>query len=223
MDLFGIDIVTLVGAIVIIAAAAFAIATVIGATFIAYFWKTRKIVLPRVTLFLLNFVEAPIKNVMWLLGVEDDVIFLLRSAVVRRLYLPAFQETPVAERAIFLPQCLRNKDCPAPTNEEGIQCKGCGQCEIKKLKADAQALGYTQFFIAPGGTLVKRMIRKYHPKALIGVGCKNEVQMGTELAIRHGIAPIAIPLQKDGCVSTLVDWDDVRYVMSLMPNNVNTK
>lgn len=212
----GIDPVQAVGTIVVLAGAGLIITMVMGTALIWYFKKTNKVVFPRLTMAVLNIVETHIKSIMLLLNMDDNVLFLLHSEVVRKLYLNTFKNIPVKDRAIFMPQCLRSQKCPAPTNKEGIQCKSCGQCELTKIKKEAEALGY-RFFIAPGGTLVKRMLRKYHPKAIIGVGCKNEVQMGCDLAIRHGVIPIAIPLLRDGCVETLVDYDELRYVMNLVP------
>ena len=213
-----IDPVQAVGTIVVLAGTGLIITMAVGTALIWYFKKTNKVVFPRLSMAVLNIVETHIKNIMLLLGMDDNVLFLLHAEVVRKLYLNAFKNIPVKDRAIFMPQCLRSQKCPAPTDKEGIQCRSCGQCELMKIKKEAEELGY-RFFIAPGGTLVKRMLRKYHPKAIIGVGCKNEVQMGCDLAIRHGIIPIAIPLLRDGCVETLVDWDELRYVMNLVPEN----
>jgi hypothetical protein len=44
---------------------------------------------------------------------------------------------------------------------------------------------------------------------MIGVGCIIEVKDGLEMCDRQGIPAIGIVTQKDGCVETLVDWDEV--------------
>jgi len=199
---------------------ALAVLTIIGILLVRHFDKTGKTLFPKLFMFIMNMVEAPIKNLLWLFNLDDKTLFLVRSNLVNVLYRKRFAAVPFKQRAVFMPQCLRNKKCPAPTDEEGLQCKACGKCELYKIKKEAEALGY-MFFIAPGGTMVKRMIKKYRPKGIIGVGCENEIQMGAEMAVRAGVVPMVVPLAKSGCVETLVDWDEVRKVINLTPKNVN--
>ena len=194
--------------------------TLVGILLVRHFAKTGKALFPKLFIIILNLLEAPIKNLLWLFNLDAKTLFLVRSNLVNIIYRKKFAAVPFKQRAIFLPQCLRNRKCPAPTDEEGLKCKGCGLCEIKNIKKEAEKLGY-KFYIAPGGTLVKRMIKKYRPKGIIGVGCENEIQMGAEMAVRAGVIPIVVPLLRSGCVETLVDWDAVRKVMNLTTENMN--
>ena len=75
-------------------------------------------------------------------------------------------------------------------------------------------LGYT-VFIAPGGSLVKRMVKKYKPKAVIGVGCPPEINEGSALMEAYGIPVLSVPLTKDGCVNTCVDIDELLEALHL--------
>lgn len=194
--------------------------TAVGIMLIRHFEKTGVALFPKMFMLILNVLETPIKNLFWLFRIETKNLFIIRSELINLIYRKRFAAVPFTERAIFLPQCLRSQKCPANTDEEGLHCKGCGLCEIAKFKKEAEEKGY-KFFIAPGGTMVKRMIKKYKPKGIIGVGCENEIQMGAEMAIRNDIIPQTIPLLKSGCVETIVDWDEVRRVMNLSLENVN--
>ncbi|MCK4327763.1 MAG: DUF116 domain-containing protein [Candidatus Diapherotrites archaeon] len=220
MEVLGFDLVYLLVTVGLAVVFTLAVLTIIGILLVRHFDKTGVALFPRLFMFILNLVETPIKNLLWLFNLDAKTLFLVRSNLINAIYRHRFAAVPVKERAIFLPQCLRNQKCPANTDEEGLHCKGCGKCEIADYKKEAEKLGY-KFFIAPGGTMVKRMIKKYRPKAIIGVGCENEIQMGSEMAIRHGIIPMTIPLAKSGCVNTIVDWDEVRRITNLTPQNVN--
>ena len=121
-----------------------------------------------------------------------------------------FQEIPYKERAIFLPHCLRHPDCKAKTTDEGIVCLNCGKCNISGFKKEAEDLGY-KLFIVPGFSLTKKLIEKHKPKAVIGVACNDELRE----AVSSNIEPISqvLPLLKDGCVNTEVNWKNLREIL----------
>ena len=131
---------------------------------------------------------------------------------INKLNKTRFKETPYKDRAIFLPQCLRNPDCKAKTTEDGIQCLSCGKCNISKFKKQVEALGY-KFFIVPGFSLTKKLIKKYKPKAVLGVGCIDELNEAKETIKKSNIIAQGLPLLKDGCVNTEVDWEKLREMI----------
>jgi len=220
MDFFGFELTGIMVNAIVLAAAAAVLATIAGVLFVLYFSRTGKLIFPKAFAVIINLLETPIKNLLWLFNLEEHTLFLVRTSLMNMVYMKRFAETPFAERAVFLPQCLRNQDCPATMDAEGLHCKSCGKCEVCKYKKEAEKLGY-RVFIAPGGTMVKRMIKKYRPKAVLGVGCENEIQMGGEMAVKHGVIPQVIPLARSGCVNTLVDWDEVRRITNLTQDDAS--
>ena len=52
--------------------------------------------------------------------------------------------------------------------------------------------------------MVKRLIAKYNPKAVLGVSCENEMNLANQKL--NNIAAQGVLLSKDGCVETDVDW-----------------
>jgi len=180
------------------------ILTVVGLLLILLFLKTRKILIPRVTLIILNLLEAPIKQLLWLFHTEENFLNYMLIEIRNKVYLQQYSETPYTQRALFMPQCLRNPNCPAPLNEEGIQCKNCGRCGLGRIKEEAEQLGYI-FFIAPGATLIKRMVKKHKPQAILGIGCHMEVKEGSEEVASYGIPVQGVILERDGCVNTRIN------------------
>ena len=138
-------------------------------------------------------------------GLEDQEMLAFFVKLGNTMNARAFAEVPVAERAIFLPQCLRNAACPADLTPEGLRCKRCRRCTVGEAMDVLEGLGY-RVFIVPGSSFIKRMVRKYRPRALIGVGCLAEVKEGLELADRLGLVGLGVVTMKEGCVETLVDW-----------------
>ncbi len=147
-------------------------------------------------------------------GLEDQEMLAFFVKLGNTMNARAFAEIPVEKRAVFLPQCLRNAACPADLTPEGLRCKRCRRCTVGEAMDVLEELGY-RVFIVPGSSFIKRMVKKYRPRALIGVGCLSEVKEGLEMADRIGIIGIGVVTMKEGCVETLVDWPSL-YEVALL-------
>lgn len=192
------------GAILMVVGVALATLTVMGIALTLLFFRTRQIIIPSVTLFILTLLEAPIRYLLWVFGVEEDIVSRMVIEIRNILYRDRFERTPYDQRAMFIPQCLRSPSCPAPLTPEGIRCLNCGKCGIGGIKEEAESLGY-QVFISPGSSLVKRMVKKYRPKAVLGVGCPMEVKEGTAKMASYGLPVQGVLLERDGCVDTRIE------------------
>lgn len=128
-----------------------------------------------------------------------------------------YRRIPLNERFLFLPHCLRNsKYCKASYTNEGLQCKRCGKCQINELIAMAEEVGFQQVFICPGGSMVKNIMMKYRPKAVLGVSCFDEATLAFDSVQGTSIAPQATLLLQDGCKDTRVNLTEVKEKMLLM-------
>ncbi len=123
---------------------------------------------------------------------------------VNQAHLPYFTDINPQDICLFLPHCLKNRDCPASTDDEGVHCKRCGRCMMATLATAAEEAG-VRVFCAPGGTLIKALIKKYRPKAVIGVACWKEILLAYELLWNTGIFVQVFPLERDGCFETSVN------------------
>lgn len=173
---------------------------------ILYSFRTGNFFAARVIILGTTFLESIIRPLFWIAraddSIVDDVGVRLRNYINRKEFL----KTPKSQRFIFMPQCVRSTQCPAKLTPEGIKCKDCGQCNVGEAKRLAEGLGY-KFFIVPGSSFIKRIIKKYKPKAVVGVGCQMEIKEGLDLCHRHAIPAKGVPLTKAGCVATTLDWE----------------
>jgi hypothetical protein len=145
---------------------------------------------------------------------EDNQVHSFFIQLHNSMNKKAFEGIPVSERAIFLPQCLRSSKCPAHLTPEGLKCKCCGLCTIGYWLPILEKIGY-QVFSVPGSSFIKRMVKKYHPKAIIGIGCLSEVKEGLEMADQLGMVSMGVVTLKDGCVETIVNWEGVLEIALL--------
>jgi len=158
--------------------------------------------------------EGTMKAFFRLLGLEDREMLTFIIKIHNTMNSAAFSKVPLADRAVFFPQCLRSAKCPAHLTPEGLKCVGCGQCTVGEARLLLEKLGY-RIFIVPGSSFIKRMVIKYHPRAIIGVGCLTEVKEGIDMADKIGLVAMGVVTLKEGCVETLVNWQDVYEVAVL--------
>ncbi len=165
--------------------------------------------LPRILIPGMVLLEGLVKAFCKLLGLDDKDLITFFITLRNTMNTKAFSETPVEQRAVFLPQCLRSAQCPANLTPEGLKCRNCGRCSVGENAEWLERVGY-HVFIVPGSTFIKRMVKKYRPQAIIGVGCLMEVKDGIDMSDRIGISAIGVVNLKDGCVETIADWNAVR-------------
>lgn len=179
-----------------------------------YSIRKGRLYFPKLIMSGLVFLEGFMKAFFRLLGLEDREMLTFLIKLHNAMNTAAFERIPVCERAIFMPQCLRSSKCPAHLTPEGLKCRSCGQCTIGQVRLTLEKMGY-RIFIVPGSSFIKRMVKKYHPKAIIGVGCLSEVKEGIDMADKMGLVVMGVVTLKEGCVETLVNWADVFEVVAL--------
>lgn len=196
----------LVGKSVVVAAFLVLLLSALGALLILYSFKTGHFFAARLMLICISLLESVIKALFWAARVDDSIVddvgVRLRNYISRQKFL----RVPYGERFIFMPQCVRSTECPAKLTPEGIKCVGCGRCNVGAAKKYAEDLGY-RFFIVPGSSFIKRIMKKYRPRAIVGVGCQMEIKEGLDLCHSYDIPALGVPLTQSGCVSTTLDWE----------------
>ena len=168
---------------------------------------------PRFTLFVLNLFYQPAKLFLGYFHINHIIVDEIGIALMNSIYKNRYGKTPMDKRFLFLPQCLRNLECPAKTSpREGIMCEGCGRCEIADIKkmCDEHGIGIC---IAPGGEFVKRAIRDKKPLAAMGVACQHDLYETMRYVTSKGVPMTGVVLSKTGCVMTEVNWGKVREML----------
>jgi hypothetical protein len=179
-----------------------------------YSIRKGRLYFPRVLKTGLVLLEGLMKAMFRFFGLEDRELFTFLIKLHNSMNTAEFTRIPVAERAIFMPQCLRSSQCPAHLTPEGLKCQGCGRCSVSEAHEMLERLGY-RIFIVPGSSFIKRMVKKYKPKAIMGVGCLAEVKEGIDMADKLGLVVMGVVTLKEGCVETVVNWADI-YEVALL-------
>lgn len=204
----------IIGEITILVIAGLFISALILVILSIYSIRTGKLVFPGFLKAGMVFLEGFVKALFRLFGLEDregQTFFIHLQNVMNK---KAFAAVPVESRAIFLPQCLRSSHCPAHLTPEGLKCLNCGSCSVGHVRLLLEQMGY-RIFIVPGSSFIKRMVKQYRPQAIVGVGCLSEVKEGLEMADKMGLIAMGVVTLKEGCVETLVSWDELYETVTL--------
>ena len=186
-----------------------------------YSIKKKHLYFPQLIKSGLMFLEGMMKAMFRFFGLEDRELYTFLIKLMNSMNASEFSKIPVEERAVFLPQCLRSSRCPAHLTPEGLKCVNCGQCEVGPARLVLEKMGY-KVFIVPGSSFIKRMVKKYHPRAIMGVGCLSEVKEGIEMADKMGLVVMGVVTLKEGCVETIANWPDIYEiaVLGIPPESV---
>jgi hypothetical protein len=179
-----------------------------------YSIKKKRLYFPTLLRSGLVFLEGLMKAMFRFFGLEDRELYTFLIKLFNSMNTAEFSKIPVAERAIFMPQCLRSSKCPAVLTPEGLKCRSCGQCDVGEARLLLEKMGY-RVFIVPGSSFIKRMVKKYRPKAIIGVGCLAEVKEGIDMADKLGLVVMGIVTLKEGCVETIANWPEIYEIAIL--------
>jgi hypothetical protein len=150
-------------------------------------------------------VKSALKLIDGNLSVADDTYMALKNSLDRE----GFRKTEYTERALFLPQCLRNAEkCEGKMTDIGYVCSECGNCQIFLIKKEAESLGY-KVYIVPGGSMAMKIVKNNGFKAVAGVACMFELCEAAEKLGPTKIWAQGVPLLRDGCRNTEVDVNRV--------------
>ena len=215
VDLFNwTDLMYVIGELTLIIIAGVLLTAFILVIISLYSIRKKRLYFPRLIRSGLVFFEGLMKAFFRLLGLEEREMLTFLISLHNTMSASDFEHIPVAERAIFIPQCLRSSQCPAHLTPEGLKCRHCGQCSVGAAVANLEKLGY-KIFLVPGSSFIKRMVKKYRPQAIIGVGCLAEVNEGIDMADKMGLVVIGVVTLKEGCVETVTNWADI-YDVALL-------
>jgi len=178
------------------------------------FFRTGSIMLPKITLIALNILEDPLTFIMSVFRIRSNALSEMIVSIRNRIFDQTSARVSMGDRMLFLPYCLRSRECPARLEEDGLMCIMCGRCDISRIKKEAEALGYS-VYIVPGSSLIKKIISNKKPKAVIGVGCHSEVKAGTSKMAAMGMPTKGLILKKDGCIDTVVDVDELLELLKI--------
>ena len=144
----------------------------------------------------------PFKSIAKLLKLDEHLIDDIAIKVRDEINKEKFKSIPSEKTLIFLPHCLRHRDCPATLQKDGLNCTECGLCSIGAIKKKANPKGY-KLYIVPGSSFVKKIVVENKFEAVIGVACHEDLNQ--MMMLLSDFYPQGVLLEKTGCFETKVN------------------
>ena len=164
--------------------------------------RKNEIRFPGFLLFIVDLLYSPFKSISHVLKLDDHLIDEIAIKVRDDINKERFKKIPADKTLIFLPHCLRHKDCPATLQKEGLNCTECGLCSIGVIKKKSENMGY-KLYIVPGSSFVKKIVMENKFKAVVGVACHEDLNQ--MMMLLSDFCPQGVLLEKTGCFETKVN------------------
>ena len=164
--------------------------------------RKNKIKFPRFILFVVDILYSPFKTISRVLKLDEHLIDDIAIKVRDDVNKEKFRQIPAEKTLIFLPHCLRHRDCPATLQKEGLNCTECGLCSIGVIKKKAEPLGY-KLYIVPGSSFVKKIVMENKFESVIGVACHEDLNQ--MMMLLSDFYPQGVLLDETGCFETKVN------------------
>ena len=143
------------------------------------------------------------------LDMPPEFLGFAMVAISNSFWRDQFAAVDFSRRLLFLPCCLRDqKACKGRLDSAGLDCAGCGACQIDELKRTAEGLG-CRVIIAEGTPAVVSHLLEYDADAIVGVACLDSLEKAFTTVADVGVPCIAVPLLRNGCADTVVETDEV--------------
>lgn len=164
--------------------------------------RKNEIKFPRFILFVVDSLYFPFKSIANFLKLDEYLIDNISIKVRDELNKEKFRSIPAEKTLIFLPHCLKHKNCPATLQKEGLNCTKCGLCSIGVVKKKTEPMGY-KMYIVPGSSFVKKIVKENKFKAVLGVACHEDLNQ--MMMLLSDFCPQGVLLEKTGCFETKVN------------------
>lgn len=109
---------------------------------------------------------------------------------------------------ILLPHCIQKADCEYKVTTDVDNCRRCGRCTIDGLLKLKEKYG-CHIAVATGGTLARKVVKEFRPKAIVAVACERDLASGIQDTYPMPVVGVLNIRPEGPCVNTLVDVDEV--------------
>ena len=121
----------------------------------------------------------------------------VRCAFAKRRYAPE-------NILLLLPHCLQNHACRELVKNDLRECKGCGKCKIKDIRALAERTGIRSC-VASGGRLAQKRAMEPEIRVVLAVACRRELAEGIRAVFPKKVFAVPNTWPHGECRDTDVD------------------
>lgn len=126
-------------------------------------------------------------NLLLPVAVPLGQVFGFDKKTIRSSFIEVNNQLVGAEKEVYqgnqvlllAPHCLQMNDCPHKVTINVHNCKRCGRCSVSGL-LDMQDKYGVEVAVATGGTLARKFIGEFRPRAVIAIACERDLTSGIQ-------------------------------------------
>lgn len=119
------------------------------------------------------------------------------------------------ELLILLPHCLQNDSCTYKITRNVHNCRRCGKCQLPEIIDMASGCGI-RVEVVTGGTLARRALKEYKPRAVIAVACERDLSSGILDSFPLPVLGLLNERPQGPCFNTRVDLRALREAIGYL-------
>ncbi len=150
-----------------------------------------------------------------MLGIGAERVRASFVAVNNRLVVARRQRFRAEEVLLLAPHCLQDADCPRKITFRPDNCARCGKCQVADLLALRDKYGVKLAF-ATGGTLARRFLSLYRPRAVVAIACERDLASGIQDSSPLPVLGVVNMRPHGPCCNTRVDLEEVEKALAAL-------
>lgn len=163
-------------------------------------------------------------NLLFPLALSLGKIFNIEQEKIKRSFISVNNELvrnrefalQPQEILILAPHCIQWSNCPYKITIDVENCKRCGKCTVSDLHGLKDTY-HVKLAIASGGTLARKFVKEFRPKAIVAIACERDLTSGIQETSPLPVLGIVNQRPFEPCFNTTVDLalveEAIRYYL----------
>lgn len=213
LDVYYHAVAFLITAFILLALLFFAIGLV--GLLVTLYWGRFFPLLSNLIRLIINFLFPIILQTGRFLGIDQERVMSSFIDVNNQLVLMKNIQVMPEEVLLLAPHCLQDNECPYKITKDINNCKRCGRCRLHDLLTIKSAYGIN-VAVATGGTLARKFIREFRPKAVVAIACERDLSSGILDSYPLPVLGVLNRLPNGPCSETTVETELVEKSLNLL-------
>lgn len=213
LDVYYRTVALLITAVLLLMLLLFAVG--VAGLLITLYWGRFFPLFSNIVRFIINFLFPVSMQAGRMLGIDQGKVQSSFIDVNNQLVLMQNIRVMPKDILLLVPHCLQQNDCPRKITKDVNNCKRCGRCRMHDLLTIKSAYGIN-VAVATGGTLARKYIKEYRPRAVVAIACERDLTSGIQDSYPLPVLGVLNRRPNGPCSETTVDTEAVEKSLNLL-------
>ena len=156
------------------------------------------------------------------LGISQERIRSSFIEVNNQMIRARREQVPANQVLVLAPHCLQDSECPHKITLHPDNCEMCGNCQVADLISLREQYGVELTF-ATGGTLARRFVQVYHPRAIVAIACDRDLASGIQDASPLPVLGVLNERPNGPCFNTRINLRDIEEAIRFFTDTTEVR